>query len=221
VLSLFRFLGPVRRFGNSGPEAGRPAAGWQSGHAAACKAVDAGSIPTPASIEIRRKAPVRAGKARATACGLISRKFSRFATWRPQLPTVATITSVKRALIEGHVRPDNFKGSIQVLTTLLPLAVLWIVVARSAEVNYWLTAAVTLVMSLFLLRAFVLMHKCGHGSLFRTACLNRAFGFLFGAIASLPKYVRSQHHHFHHSINGNGSRFVMHGRPLFHRQGGL
>ena len=24
------------------------AAGWQSGHAAACKAVDAGSIPTPA-----------------------------------------------------------------------------------------------------------------------------------------------------------------------------
>ena len=25
-------------------------AGWQSGYAAACKAVDAGSIPTPASI---------------------------------------------------------------------------------------------------------------------------------------------------------------------------
>ena len=28
----------------------RPRAGWQSGHAAACKAVYAGSIPTPASI---------------------------------------------------------------------------------------------------------------------------------------------------------------------------
>lgn len=27
-----------------------PVAGWQSGYAAACKAVDAGSIPTPASI---------------------------------------------------------------------------------------------------------------------------------------------------------------------------
>src|SRR5205814_5215172 len=27
----------------------RPQARWQSGHAAACKAVDAGSIPTPAS----------------------------------------------------------------------------------------------------------------------------------------------------------------------------
>ncbi len=31
----------------------RLAAGWQSGHAAACKAVDAGSIPTPASNVIK------------------------------------------------------------------------------------------------------------------------------------------------------------------------
>ena len=29
-----------------------PMAGWQSGHAAACKAVYAGSIPTPASITL-------------------------------------------------------------------------------------------------------------------------------------------------------------------------
>ena len=29
-------------------------AGWQSGHAAACKAVYAGSIPTPASILVNK-----------------------------------------------------------------------------------------------------------------------------------------------------------------------
>ena len=33
-----------------------PSAGWQSGYAAACKAVDAGSIPTPASI-LRKRVP--------------------------------------------------------------------------------------------------------------------------------------------------------------------
>src|ERR671937_1865664 len=38
----------------------RSKAGWQSGHAAACKAVDAGSIPTPASKRYRE---------RALACG--------------------------------------------------------------------------------------------------------------------------------------------------------
>src|SRR5262249_26049531 len=38
---------PIKCRGCSGS---RHTAGWQSGHAAACKAVDAGSIPTPASI---------------------------------------------------------------------------------------------------------------------------------------------------------------------------
>jgi hypothetical protein len=36
----------------------RTPAGWQSGHAAACKAVDAGSIPTPASNLLSRSARV-------------------------------------------------------------------------------------------------------------------------------------------------------------------
>jgi hypothetical protein len=34
-------------------------AGWQSGHAAACKAVYAGSIPTSASIAKYEEAPLR------------------------------------------------------------------------------------------------------------------------------------------------------------------
>ncbi len=38
----------------------RPLAGWQSGHAAACKAVYAGSIPTPAS-KMREKSPELSG----------------------------------------------------------------------------------------------------------------------------------------------------------------
>jgi omega-6 fatty acid desaturase (delta-12 desaturase) len=96
----------------------------------------------------------------------------------------------------------------QVATTLLPLTVLWIAVAPSAEVSYWLTAGVTLLMTLFLLRAFVLMHECGHGSLFRSARLNQAFGFLFGVIAGLPQYVWSRHHHYHHSTNGNWAKYA-------------
>ena len=36
---------------------GFPRAGWQSGYAAACKAVDAGSIPTPASRLSSQKLP--------------------------------------------------------------------------------------------------------------------------------------------------------------------
>ena len=113
----------------------------------------------------------------------------------------------ERADISRHFRADDGKGLAQVLTTLAPLAALWYAVAPSAGVSPWLTAAVTLLMILFLLRAFVLMHECGHGSLFRSARLNRAFGFLFGILSGMPQFVWSKHHAYHHATNGNWAKY--------------
>ena len=73
--------------------------------------------------------------------------------------------------------------------------------------SWWLTAAVTLLMVLFLTRIFVLMHDCGHGSMFRTGRLNRFFGFVLGVFAGMPQYVWSQHHAFHHATNGNWAKY--------------
>lgn len=113
----------------------------------------------------------------------------------------------KHALILQHSNPDNRKGLTQVATTLIPLAGLWWAAAWSADVSYGLTAALTLLMSLFLLRVFVLMHDCGHGSLFRSDWLNRAFGFLFGVLSGMPQYVWSKHHAYHHATNGNWEKY--------------
>ena len=123
------------------------------------------------------------------------------------MSTVATVKNLKRTLIAQHVRPENRKGFASVVSTLLPLAVLWYGAMLSAAVSYWLTAVVILLMSLFLLRVFVLMHECGHGSLFRTARLNRMFGFLFGVVSGMPQYVWSRHHQHHHSTNGNWAEY--------------
>ena len=102
---------------------------------------------------------------------------------------------------------DNVRGFAQVLTTLVPLAALWYAVAPSARISLWLTAAVTLLMILFLTRAFVLMHECGHGSLFFTDRLNRIFGFLFGILSGMPQFVWSKHHAYHHATNGDWSKY--------------
>ena len=123
------------------------------------------------------------------------------------VPPVARVKQQKRALISRHAKPDNGKGFIQVLTTLVPLSVLWWAAAWSAGVSYWLTAVAMLLISLFLLRVFVLMHDCGHGSLFRAARLNRAFGFVFGVISGMPQYVWSKHHAYHHATNGNWAKY--------------
>lgn len=47
------------------------------------------------------------------------------------------------------------------------------------------------------------MHDCGHGSLFRSVALNRAFGFALGVVAGMPQYVWSKHHSYHHAHNGD------------------
>ncbi len=87
------------------------------------------------------------------------------------------------------------------------LALLWWAALLSVHLSYWLTVAAVLLISLFTVRAFALMHECGHGSLFRTQRLNRAFGFLLGVVSGMPQYVWSQHHNFHHANNGNWEKY--------------
>jgi omega-6 fatty acid desaturase (delta-12 desaturase) len=121
--------------------------------------------------------------------------------------SISLVKAQKRALINRYSTPDNLTGLLQILNTLIPYAALWYAVWLSAGISYWLTAAVTLVMILFLTRIFVLMHDCGHGSLFRTGRLNRGFGFVLGVLSGMPQYVWSQHHAFHHSTNGNWAKY--------------
>jgi acyl-lipid omega-6 desaturase (Delta-12 desaturase) len=121
--------------------------------------------------------------------------------------TVSRLKQHKQSIIHQHARPDDVQGLQQVLTTLAPLTGLWLTATLDVPAPFALYAAVILVMSMFLLRVFVLMHECGHGSLFRTPALNRAFGFIFGVLSGMPQFVWSQHHHFHHSTNGNWDQY--------------
>ena len=121
---------------------------------------------------------------------------------------VDSFKQYKRGLVARHAKPDNLKGFTQVLTTLLPLAALWYAATLDVAASwYGLAIITTLVMSLFELRAFVLMHECGHGSLFRSPALNQAVGFGLGVLTGMPQYVWAQHHNYHHTTNGNWAKY--------------
>jgi omega-6 fatty acid desaturase (delta-12 desaturase) len=120
---------------------------------------------------------------------------------------VAALKLHKHALISRYMKASNASGFTQVCTTLGPLALLWWAAVWSLSISWWLTGALILVMSLFTLRLLVLMHECGHGSLFRSQRLNRAFGFAFGVAIGMPQYVWSQHHAFHHATNGDWDKY--------------
>src|ERR1700730_3300838 len=121
--------------------------------------------------------------------------------------SIRRIKEQKHDIISRHAQADNVKAFTQVLTTLTLFALLWWAALMSVHISYWLTATAIFAISLFTLRAFTLMHECGHGSLFQTQRLNRAFGFILGVVSGMPQYVWSQHHNFHHANNGNWEKY--------------
>lgn len=110
-------------------------------------------------------------------------------------------------MVARYAKSDDIKGLTQVFTTLVPLALLWWAAVWSAGLSPWLTVIPVLLIILFTVRTFGLMHECGHGSLFRSHWLNRAVGFLLGVVSGMPQYVWAQHHHYHHTHNGNWDRY--------------
>jgi acyl-lipid omega-6 desaturase (Delta-12 desaturase) len=121
--------------------------------------------------------------------------------------SIDRVKQQKRAMIGRYTKSDNIKGLTQVLTTLVPFALLWWAAVLGAGASHWLTLAAMLLITLFTLRVFALMHECGHGSLFRSRWLNRAIGFVLGVVSGMPQYVWSQHHNYHHAHNGNWEKY--------------
>ena len=123
------------------------------------------------------------------------------------LTTVKQIKAHKRTIVDQYAKPSDAIGFFQVSNTLLPLGATWVLAAWAWPNSILLVTVATLAMSIMLLRVFVLMHECGHGSLFKTPMLNKSAGFMFGVISGMPQYVWSQHHNFHHATNGNWAKY--------------
>ena len=110
-------------------------------------------------------------------------------------------------MISRFAQSNDVKGLTQVSTTLVAFVLLWWSAIRCVSAFPWLIPVPLVLMVLFIVRAFGLMHECGHGSLFRSGWLNRAVGFLLGIVSGMPQYVWSQHHNYHHAHNGNWDRY--------------
>jgi acyl-lipid omega-6 desaturase (Delta-12 desaturase) len=113
----------------------------------------------------------------------------------------------KGAMIGRYAKSEDLTGLLQLFTTLVPLAFLWWAAIQLARVTPWLVVFPMLLMMLFTVRVFGLMHECGHGSLFRSTRFNKAAGFLLGVISGMPQFVWAQHHNYHHAHNGNWDKY--------------
>jgi len=124
------------------------------------------------------------------------------------MPSVSESLSREQcAMVGRYGKSDDWRGLAQIVTTFAPLALLWWAAVRLAAISPGLAILPLPFIILLLVRAFGLMHECGHGSLFRSRSLNRAFGFLLGVVSGMPQYVWSQHHNYHHAHNGDWEKY--------------
>ena len=111
-------------------------------------------------------------------------------------------------ILKKYTDRSNTRAIIQNLNTLVPYFVLFYLAMESLTTSsYWLSAVYMLLLSLFIVRIFMLMHDCGHRSLFRTQLFNTIGGFITGVLVGMPQYVWSQHHNYHHATNGNWEKY--------------
>jgi omega-6 fatty acid desaturase (delta-12 desaturase) len=111
-------------------------------------------------------------------------------------------------ILKKYTDRSNTRAIIQNLNTLVPYFVLFYLAMDSLTTSsYWLSAAYMLLLSFFIVRIFMLMHDCGHRSLFRTQLLNTIGGFFTGVFVGMPQFVWSQHHNYHHATNGNWEKY--------------
>lgn len=70
-------------------------------------------------------------------------------------------------------------------------------------ISFWLSLPLSLLAGLFVVRAFIIMHDCGHGTMFRSKKTRDIMGTITGIIASTPYRQWTREHAAHHQDSGN------------------
>jgi omega-6 fatty acid desaturase (delta-12 desaturase) len=111
-----------------------------------------------------------------------------------------------RRAVEPYIGPNARRASLQVATTLIPLAlVIW---ATHVASTVWLPLALMLAIPAagLLVRTFILMHDCAHGSFFASRAMNDTLGFVTGVLTLTPFAQWRRDHAIHHASSGDLDR---------------
>jgi omega-6 fatty acid desaturase (delta-12 desaturase) len=110
------------------------------------------------------------------------------------------------AALAPFQRPDQRLAVWQLLTSVIPYAVGWLLMAYSLRYGYWLTCLLAIPTAGFFLRLFMIQHDCGHGSFLPSRQANDALGFMLGVLTFTPYAYWRKTHAIHHATSGDLNR---------------
>jgi acyl-lipid omega-6 desaturase (Delta-12 desaturase) len=120
----------------------------------------------------------------------------------PAQPPSTPARAEWRGIVAPYQHPSVRRSVTQLSVTLVALGSAFVAMHFSMRVSYWLTLALSVIAAGFLVRTFIIMHDCGHGSFFRSRRANDVVGFVTGALTLTPYGQWAKDHAIHHATSG-------------------
>ncbi len=107
-----------------------------------------------------------------------------------------------------YERPEVKRAIGQMLNTFPPYLLLWVLMLYTVTHGYpyWLTLSMSIVAAGLLIRSFIFLHDCTHGSFFPSARANMILGYLVGTLELVPYGLWRWGHLAHHARFANLDR---------------
>ncbi len=105
--------------------------------------------------------------------------------------------------LNQYRKPDVRRGAFELVITIVPLVLLWVLAWWALKISFWLTLLVAVPAAGFLVRLFMIQHDCGHGAFFRRRATNDWVGRAIGIVTLTPYDVWRRSHAVHHATTGN------------------
>lgn len=126
------------------------------------------------------------------------------------IPSVDKLYSNWKKIVAPYKEPSTVKSIYQIFSTLVPLFVSCYLSYLSLTLGPVLGTLPYLFFSLvggaLLVRVFIIMHDCGHGSFFKNKRANQLVGGILGVLVFTPSTQWSKEHAKHHATTGNLTR---------------
>jgi len=111
-----------------------------------------------------------------------------------------------QAIVARYAKPDTWRSLWQIINSVVPFILMWVVMFYSLRVGYWLTLLLAIPTAGFMVRMFIIFHDCCHGSFFRDHRANEIVGNLIGILVLTPFYQWKRDHSIHHATAGDLDR---------------
>lgn len=111
-----------------------------------------------------------------------------------------------KPIVAQFQTPSVARATWQLINSFAPYLALWSLMYWSVTISYPLTFGIAVLAGAVVVRVFIILHDCGHGSFLKSRRANDIIGSIAGVVLFTPYYHWRWEHSLHHAASGDLDR---------------